>query len=121
MANTHTKMETITTEEINTRADELSKVHNVKVTPIVFFDEDTNEKIVGYLKEPTRLQKQRALDKTLISQSSAGEDLLMACLIKEESNPRIYSESSNDDAIVMGACQAALATVKLKQNIAKKN
>jgi hypothetical protein len=119
MANTKTKQ--ITDAEIAAKAIELTAKHNVKVTPFYFVDEGTGEKIVGYLKEPIRLVKQRAMDKMLMGASGAGEDLLTVCLIREESSPRILSELSEDDSVFLGSCNAALGLVKVMQNQLKKS
>lgn len=111
----------ITIEQIKAKELELTEKYGVKVTAFAFFDELTEEKIVGYVKEPNRLIKQRAMDKMMLSASSAGEDILVSCLIKEESNLRILSELSSDDSIFLGACNACLAMVKVMQNTIKKS
>jgi len=46
--------------------------------------------------------------------------MLDSVLIKEESDPRIYSERSEDDEIYLGAVMAALDLIKVGQNTLKK-
>jgi hypothetical protein len=99
------------TTEIENKAAELSKSIGRKVTPIVFIEGE--ETIVGYIKEPERVVKQRAFDKALVSQSQAGAELLEYCLLKEHSDSRIYSDKSEHDHIYLGACVAALDVVKI--------
>lgn len=110
----------LSNEEVLKKAQELSEKHGVKVHPIVFVDEANDEQIVGYLKEPARIVKQRAMDKVMLSSSSAGEEILTICLITEESNPRILSEAPENDKVYLGACQAALSLVQVMQNTLKK-
>jgi hypothetical protein len=57
----------------------------------------------------------------MTSPSFAGAELLEACLIKEESDNRIYSQKEEHDSIVMGAQMAALQSVKVSVEQLKKN
>lgn len=111
-------------EEVFAKADQLSDKYKTKVYPLVVTvpkislsvmatngseplkEETGEEKIVGYIKEPSRQAKMAALDKTAIEGSITlgGEMILNACLIKEESDPRIFSTASEYDAIYIGAC-----------------
>jgi hypothetical protein len=113
--------EKLTIEEIQAKADALSVARNVKVHPLVFIDPKTEEQIVGYIEEPNRATKTRVLDKGLISPVTAASELMDVVLIKEESNPRIYSEKSEDDSIYLGAVMACYETIKVSVNQIKKN
>lgn len=106
-------------ELANAKAEELTKVHGCKVHPLVFVDED-NKPVIGYLKEPPRFVKLRALDKVYTNPMSAASDLLDAYLIKEESDNRIYSESSDNDKYYFGAVNEANNLIKLTINQFKK-
>lgn len=107
----------MTKEEIQQKADELSQRLGVKVHPLVFVTDDTEEQVVGYMKEPTRVVKMRAYDKAISgSQSFAGEELLEVCLVKDESDKRILSEDPANDALHLGACFSALSLVRVLQN-----
>lgn len=109
-----------TVEEIEAKAQKLSEAMKVKVTPVIFSPDDGVTQVVAYLKEPTRIVKMRALDKMTSMPVMAGEELLLTCLVKEESDPRILSESSGDDKIYFGACYAALRLVEVSLDQYKK-
>lgn len=105
----------ITQEQITQKAAELSQQTGRKVFPLVFMHEGENgaEQIVGYMQNPTRVVKMKAFDKTVVSQASAGAELLEHCLLKEHSDERIYSEKEEYDHIFLGACIAALNNIKV--------
>lgn len=109
----------MTQEEIGQKAEELSLKHGCKVHPILFTDGDGGD-VVGFIKEPTRIVKMRALDKSFVSPVSAASELLDVCLIKEDSDSRIYSESQEHDHIYIGAAMAAMDLVKMSVNQFKK-
>jgi hypothetical protein len=105
----------------NEKALELSEQLGVKVHPIVFKDKVTGEDIIGYLKEPNRAVKMAVLDKSVMGGFSAAQEMLEIILIKEHSNPRIYSDRPEDDEYNIGAVMAAFELVKFSVNSAKKN
>lgn len=94
--------------EMAAHAAELTKKHGANVTPILFYDqadENQTDPLKGYLKEPNRLAKLRILDKSSqIGDFSASAEMIDLCLIKEESDPRIYSEAPENDKFFLGAC-----------------
>ncbi len=94
-------------EEVKQHAAELSARLGVKVSPVTFIvDGQASEFIIGYVKEPTRLTKMRAIDKVNQGQASfAYQELLESCLIKEESDARILSEKPEHDKYNLGAAQ----------------
>lgn len=111
----------LATKTARTKAEQLSTTHGVKVHPMVFSTGDGSQWITGFMKEPQRIAKARAMDKTLMGQGfSVGLELLEACLIREESDPRIMSEKSEDDEIVLGACNFATTLIKLSVNHTEK-
>lgn len=109
-----------TTEQIEQKAKQLSEQYGVEVIPMAFTDADSNEQIVGYLKSPDRLSMMRAFDKMISSPSMAGAEILEICLIKNESDPRIYTEAPQNNSIYLGAIVEALSVVKLNKNTLKK-
>lgn len=116
----------MTGAEINTQAEakalELEKALGLfKVHPLVFKDEPTGEWIVGYVKEPDRIHKKRILDKSVMGSVTAASDCLDIILIKEYSDPRIYSEDQRFDDINLGATMACYDLIKYKVNTFKKN
>ncbi|RYD57288.1 MAG: hypothetical protein EOP56_08235 [Sphingobacteriales bacterium] len=110
----------IANEEIVARAQELSTLYKVKVHPFVFVEPETQEQIIGYIKEPSRVVKVYAMDKMVLQPATAGMDLLEACLLKAESDPRIYSEAPEYDKFYLGAVSFATNMVTLSQNQLKK-
>lgn len=110
----------MTNEEIQTKADELSIKHGVKVHPLVFSLPDSKGQIIGYLKEPPRFVKLRVMDKGLTEPMTAASTIVDAYLIAEESDPRILSEASENDVFYIGACMEAYNLVKLAVNQFKK-
>ncbi len=110
-------------KEAEEKALQLTETLKVKVHPMVFKDPDNDEIIVGFIKEPSRMQKIAVMDKmTMGGTYSAGSELLDIILIREESDSRIYSEKSEDDKIYLGAVSAAADTIRLliDQSRAKK-
>jgi hypothetical protein len=99
---------------------ELEKQYGVTVYPVVFKDEEGKD-VVGYLKNPSRVVKLRVLDKSIMSPISAGAELLEVCLIKEASDPRIFSEAPENDTYNLGAAMAASRVVAFSTNQFKKN
>lgn len=107
-------------EEILQKADELSKIHGCKVRPLVFVDDATKETIVGYYKEPSRMVKTRVLDKAMQAPVTAACELLDAVLIGDASDPRILSESPENDKYYHGAALEIMTTITYSQNQFKK-
>jgi len=110
----------MTQEEAQVKADELSKELNVKVHPVIFQENADSELIVGFIKEPSRMVKLAVLDKSIMGGFSAAAEMLDSVLLKEHSDPRIYSERSEDDKIYLGAVMAAYDLVKFSVNTLKK-
>lgn len=107
-------------KDTQTRAEELSLKYGVKVVPIVFQDDEASEEIVGFIQEPSRLVKLRILDKMVSSPASASAELFEIILIKEESDPRFYSENPKDDKYFIGGAMEAMQMVSVAQNLFKK-
>jgi hypothetical protein len=90
-------------EQAAAKAEELSKSYNTKVHPLVFCNPNEDTPCVGYLKEPSRRDKMIFMDNSVRAYFSAGENILKGYLIKEESDPRILSDSSQNDVYFLGA------------------
>lgn len=110
----------MTKDEAIAKAAELSIQMNVKVHPIVFQEAPDSPEIVGFIKEPSRMLKLAVLDKSVMGSFSAAGEMLESVLLKEHSDPRIYSERSEDDKIYLGAVMAAYDLVKFSVNTLKK-
>jgi len=103
------------------RAEELAKQLGVyKVHPLIFKDEETGEDVVGYVKEPARILKLRILDKAIIGGFTASAEMLDIILIKEASDPRIYSELPQYDKFNLGAVNACYDLIKYSIDMFKK-
>lgn len=110
----------LTTDEIKEKAAQLESLYNCKVHPLVFMVNDGAEQIVGYMKEPPRFVKLRVLDQSMTKPMTAAAECLEAILIKEHSDPRIYSESPECDEINLGATVAASNIITFSANQFKK-
>lgn len=110
----------LTQEQINEKADLLSQQRQVKVYPIIV--DAKGEQIVGFIEEPKRQAKYAAMNELAKKDvATAGELILEACLIKEESDKRLFSQSSEHDSIVIGAAMACLKLVEVYEADLKKN
>lgn len=104
-------------ETIENTAKELTKKYGVTVTPFAFIKGE--EVIVGYLKEPSRLDKMRAIDMYEQSRTQAG-DIILRTSLCVESDPRILDEKPENDPIYLGAIEWATRSVTLYNEQLKK-
>lgn len=87
-------MEKLTTEEIQSKAAELSKKFDCEVTPISTTDREGNQ-ITGYFKEPeydVQISSAEWISGNQKQIGLAGEAIIKNCLITEESSPLILSD-----------------------------
>lgn len=110
----------MTQEEIQQKAEDLSVKHGGKVHPIIFLIPESDEKIIGFMQEPPRFVKLRVMDKGLTTPVTAASEIVDAYLIKEESDPRIWSEDQSNDKYYLGACWEAYNIVTMAINQFKK-
>ena len=110
----------LTKEEIQAKAEELKSLHKCEIIPLVFVIPETQEQVVGYLKEVPRIVKIRAVDKAMVSPVSAGAELLEIALIKEASDERILSEAPEHDSIFIGAAWECYNSISISINQFKK-
>ncbi|HXS58984.1 MAG TPA: hypothetical protein VN726_22830 [Hanamia sp.] len=103
-------------------AKELARKYNVsKVHVYIGIDKSTNERIVGFLKEPNYLQKVFALDKiATVGMFAAGDELREALTLKEESDPRTYSTSQDCDCYRLGMTGTCVPIIEVINNSFKK-
>ena len=109
--------------EIEKKAAELAvKLNCYKVTPVVFNNPKTHLiEAVGYLREPTRDQKLAVMDLAGQGQAfSSATQIFDICIIKEESDPRIYSDLPENDMFYLGAVKAANEMIQMYINQFKK-
>ncbi|RYD57018.1 MAG: hypothetical protein EOP56_09430 [Sphingobacteriales bacterium] len=110
----------LTKEQIEAKAKELSEKHACKVHGFEFINPENGDQVIGYIKEPNRLLKLYALDKGALQLYSVGVQLIDSCLIKDESDPRIYSESQEHDTYYFGAIDFANGLIALSRDQLKK-
>lgn len=110
----------MTKEEALKKAEDLSAQMNIKVHAVAFQEDENSPLIVGFIKEPSRMVKLAVLDKSMQGVFSAASEMLDGVLLKEHSDPRIYSEKSEDDKIYLGVVMAAYDLVKFSLNTLKK-
>ena len=113
-------MEKQTQEQIAAKAEELKAKYGCEIRPLVFIVPETQEQIVGYLKDVPRIVKLRAVDKGMLSPATAGAELLEIALVAEESDPRILSENAEHDSIYLGAAWECYNSVSISINQFKK-
>lgn len=102
------------------KAETLSNQMGVKVHPIIFVDDASDDILIGFISEPNRITKTRVLDKGLTSPATAAAELLEAILLKEHSDRRIYEERPENDKFYHGAAMAAYDLVSIAVNQSEK-
>lgn len=112
-------------ENYNRIAGEIAKREGaIKVHPVVLMDPVTFERIVAYIKEPNYMTKVAVMNKmSLQGPFIASMDLVEACLLKTDSDPRTYSETETEEVhrAKLGVLNFCSELVKvLKDQYAKK-
>jgi len=116
------ELSAIETKEYNAKAEELAKKYGVsKVHVYVAIEPETKERIVGYLKEPNYMQKLFAMDKiATVGMFAAGDEMREALTLKDESDPRTYSTTSDCDPYRLGMTGSCIPIIEVIQNSFKK-
>lgn len=97
------------------------KYQTPKVHVYVGIEENTNKRVVAYLKEPSFTVKLYFLDKfTSLGAFSAAEELARAVLIKEESDPLTYGDGYECDKYKLGVVTKCMEIAEIIQNQFKK-
>ena len=109
-------------KQFEEKAKELARKYGVsKVHVYAGIEPETNERIVGYLKEPSYLQKLMAMDKIhSVGVFMASNDLREAITIKEESHPLTYGEGFECDSYKLGMSTTCIPIIEIIQNSFKK-
>jgi hypothetical protein len=106
---------------IEAKAEQISaRLAGVKVHAFFFKDPESGDLLAGYLQEPNRVTKLRFMDRLLQGPMIASSELLDVCLLKEDSDPRLYSEKPEHDIFYIGACTAARDIIKQSVDLFKK-
>jgi len=115
----------LTEEEIqalNEQALEYAKKYNVpKVHVYVSIEPATNERVIGFIKEPSYIQKLSVMDKITANMMFVASDELRSVLtLQEESDPRTYSTSNDCDKYRLGMATRCLAMIEVMKDDFKK-
>lgn len=114
-------MKFTTIEEVKKRAEDLSEEHKVVVHPMTFKGDGEDDLVVGFVKEPGFLIKARAMDKMYGGMSfTAGMEIMDACMIKEDTDPRILSALPANDTYKLGAVKFCGELVRYRIDITEK-
>ena len=106
--------------EAKEKAQVLSGELNTKVHPLVFMVEGNEDPVIGYVKEPSRSVKMAVMDKFNLGYYSACGQALDVCILKENSDPRIYSEKQEDDIFYFGALNVMAEMIQFAANQVEK-
>jgi hypothetical protein len=126
MKKTEILTEELTQEEILILEDNaklLAEKYNVPRVHIYVGIGENNERIVGYLKEPTYMQKAFCMDKlTTVGMMAAGEEMrsILTLTDENESDPRTYSTASDCDKYRMGMATTCVSLLEIAANAFKK-
>ena len=106
---------------IKAKQDELEAKFKVPIFPIVCRN-GAAEKIlaVGYLKKPGIQAQMAYMDLSARSPFSAGEVILDICILKEDSDPRLYTRSDENSEFYLTAVSEAGAMIQMYVNLFKK-
>jgi len=100
---------------------ELAKKYGVAKVHLYVGLTAENERIVGYIKEPTYLQKIYAMDKIAsVGAFTAAEEMRAILTITEESNPHTYSTANDCDVYRLGMATTCLPIIEVSVNAFKK-
>lgn len=111
----------MTVEEIELKRKQLEESHKVIIHSEVFETPEFGQ-VIGFIKEPNRVLKMQCIDMYMTGRfTTAADNLLQICLIKEESDPKILSEAPEHDPIYLGFLMKANELVKYYVNAQKKS
>lgn len=104
-------------QALKDRAAELSVEHKgASVVPVWYLDPldpENGKPIIGYLKEPNRMTKAAIADELLKSTFRGQNIALEASLLKDHSDPRLWSTNQAYDPVIFSAGIEAAAFVKI--------
>lgn len=117
--------DTLTDEEklqLDEAAAEICKaVKASKIHVYVAIKEDTKERIVAFIREPSFMQKIAVMDKISTAGSFiAGNDLRETCLLKEHSHALTYGTENECEQYKLGVNGFCLSIIEVAKNEYKK-
>lgn len=115
------QLETQFMADCEARAAELAKKHNVLQVHVYVGIDENGGKVIGYIKEPSYIQKLVAMDKiSTIGPFMAGDELREVLTLKEESDPRTYLTSPDCDKYRLGMTGKCVTIIEVAANTFKK-
>lgn len=106
---------------INQKIAELIEKHKVVNVYAYVAVDASGKKIVGFIKEPSYIQKVMALDKmSTVGMFMAANELREALTLKEDSDPETYIEAPECDKYRLGMTSVCMGIVEVANNSFKK-
>ena len=107
--------------EIEAKQKELEGKFKCQIFPIALLNENGGKiTYVGYMKKPSLRFILSYTDKVIQSPAMANEMILENCIIKEESDPEIYTATDENSENYLGALRVAESMVTYSKNHFKK-
>jgi len=108
--------------EIEAKVKDLEAKHKTKVFSCVMLRPVTNERVIAYIKEPDFRNKLILMDKaSTLGAFQASDELRMLYLIREESHPLTYADSSEADTFKLGVVNFCTEMITMATDQLKKN
>ena len=107
--------------ELEARAASLATKYSVPKVHVYVGVNEEGEKIIGFIKEPSYIQKIAMMDKiAMTGPFIAGDELRQVLTLQEESDPRTYSTSPDCDIYRLAMTSECVKITKVAANTFKK-
>ena len=104
-------------EQYEAEAAKLAEKYKISKVHVYVGIADDDSRVVGFIKEPSYLQKIVAMDKiAMVGPFTAGEELRETLTLKEESDPRTMEM----DEFKLGMASLAMTVIRAAENSFKK-
>lgn len=107
--------------DLEAHAASLAAKYNTPKVHVYVGVSPEGEKIIGFIKDPSYLQKIVALDKiATVGMFMAADELRQTLTLKEESDPRTYETAAEFDGYRLGMTGTCMTMIEVVQNSFKK-
>lgn len=121
MKNKIERVDEVLDDALEQKAASLAAKYNTPKVHVYVGVSPEGEKIVGFIKEPSYLQKIVALDKiATVGMFMAADELRQTLTLKEESDPRTYETATEFDGYRLGMTGTCMTMIEVVQNSFKK-